>query len=374
MERLRMTFVASTLRMGGAERGTYEVVRRLHLDGADVDAVCLREAGVVGEMLASSGVPVVANLAPSSRDPRAFLRLRAHLMARRPHVVYFLDHTNATFWGTAAASSAGVPVRLLVMHTTGLWGGRSSLPLGVRLALRGMTRVIATANGQAAYLRELGIPMPKLVTIRNGVDIQEQVSPEDRAALRRELGLGDDHVAVGMVAMFRPEKGHEVLLDAVAALRDRHPNLRVFLVGDGPRREELVTAVDRRGLSGVVRFLGLRADAPRLVSAFDVVVLTSHPFVETLPYSLLEAIAQGVPAVATRVGSLTEIVEEGGAGLLVPPGDAEAFGRALHIVLADRRLREEMGRQGRAWVAREFSVERVVRETRELVDELLEAR
>jgi len=367
LDRLRMTFVASTLRMGGAERGTYEVIRRLHLDGADVDTVCLREPGVVGEMLITDGVPVSHGVAPRASDPRAFVRLRGHLRSRRPHAVYFLDHTNATFWGTAAAVSAGVPVKLLVMHTTGLWGGGTSLPLGVRLALPAITRVIATANGQSGYLADLGVAREKLVTVRNGVDVEVQVTDEERAGYRRELGLTDDDVAVGMIAMFRPEKGHEVLFDAVAALRARHPRLRVFLVGDGPRREELVTEVDRRELGGVVRFLGLRPDAPRLASAFDVVVLTSHPFVETLPYSLPEAIAQGVPAVATRVGSLTEIVEEGGAGLLVPPGDAEAFGKALHTVLADRTLRESMGRRGRAWVAREFSVERVVRETRELV-------
>lgn len=371
LDRLRMTFVASTLRMGGAERGTYEVIRRLHLDGADVDAVCLREPGVVGEMLLTDGVPVRHGIAPGASDPRAFMRLRAHFRARRPHAVYFLDHTNATFWGTTAAISADVPVKLLVMHTTGLWGGGTSLPVGVRLALPWITRVIATANGQASYLTDLGVPREKLVTIRNGVEVETRVDEGERIRYRDELGLAPDDVAVGMIAMFRPEKGHEVLLDAVTALRERHPRLRVFLVGDGPRREELVTEVARRELSGVVRFLGLRPDAPRLASAFDVVVLTSHPFVETLPYSLLEAIAQGVPAVATRVGSLAEIVEEGGAGLLVPPGDVEAFGKALHTVLADRTLRESMGRRGRAWVAREFSVERVVRETRDLVSTCL---
>jgi glycosyltransferase involved in cell wall biosynthesis len=170
-----------------------------------------------------------------------------------------------------------------------------------------------------------------------------------------------------MIAMFRPEKSHEVLFEAVRRLLPRFPGLRVFLVGDGPRREELVTMVDRLGLGGTVRFLGLRPDAPRLSAAFDVVVLTSAPFVETLPFSLLEAMAQGVPAVATRVGSLSEIVDDGDAGFLVPAGDATAFADALGRILEDAPLRARLGAQGREWIRREFSVERVVDETRRLI-------
>jgi len=282
-------------------------------------------------------------------------------------VLYLLDHTNAIVTGVLAARLAGVPVRTLVMHTTGHWGGASSLPLPVRAVMGGLTHVIATATGQSRYLAELGVPDDRLVTIRNGVETMERVSASERAALRRELGLGADDLAVGMIAMFRPEKAHEILFEAVSRLVDRHPGLRVYLVGDGPRREELVTHVARLGLSEVVRFLGLRKDAPRLSAAFDVVVLTSAPFVETLPFALLEAIAQGVPAVATRVGSLPEIVDDGGAGLLVPPGDVGAFTDALDQVLTNPELRQRLGAQGQEWICREFSVERVVTETRSLL-------
>jgi len=356
--------------MGGAERGTYEVARRLAEEGWRVEAVCLRDAGVVGEMLDRAGVRVTDRVSPGSRDPRAFLRLLAFFRDRRPDAVYFLDHTNAVFWGAAAARFAGVRARLMVVHTTGLWGGSSSFPFGVRAALPFLSRVIATAKGQANYLREAGIPAHKLALIRNGVETSSALSPEARASIRRELGLADEDLAVGMIAMFRPEKGHEVLFTAAEKLRAHHPRMRVFLIGDGPRREELVRRANDLGLTGTVRFLGLRPDAPRLAGAFDVVVLTSHPFVETLPYSLLEAISQGVPAVATRVGSLPEIVEEGGAGILVPPADPDAFGEALDLVLSDATLRRRLGERGRAWIQQEFSVERVVRETKALVREL----
>ncbi len=353
--------------MGGAESSTFELARRLKTGGDQVDAVCLREPGVVGEMFERAGIPVASGLASRARDPRALVRLYRHFRRSGTQAVYFLDHTNAVFWGVPAAALARVPVRLMVFHTTGLWEGGTSLPAGVRAVQGGLTRAIATARGQEAYLRQLGVPGHKLVTIRNGVETGVKVSPEQRLKRRAELGLSGGDLAIGMVAMFRPEKAHEILLESVARLRDRFPRLRVFLVGDGPRREELVMAVDRMGLVGVVRFLGLRSDVPELVAAFDVVVLTSHPRVETLPFSLLEALSQGVPAVATRVGSLQEIVEEGGAGLLVPPGDPTAFSHALAEVLGDPELRSRLGTQGRDWVCREFNVDRVVTETRDLI-------
>lgn len=370
MEPLRITFVASTMRMGGAERSTFELARRLASDGDRVDLVCLREAGSVGDMFRRAGMAVTHDVSHGARNALAVPRLYRHFRKNHTDVVYFLDHTNAVFWGVCAAVLARVPVRLMVMHTTGLWGGGSSLPAGVSVAIPALTRVIATARGQEVYLKDLGVPNAKLLTIRNGVETPRPVSPAARARLREGLGLAPEDVAIGMIAMFRPEKAHEVLFQAVANLRPTHPNLKVLLIGDGPRREELVTRVGELGLTGVVRFLGLREDAPELAAAFDVVVLTSLPLVETLPFSLLEAIAQGVPAVATRVGSLSEIVEDGGAGILVPPGDADAFSGALQSVVDNPALRKAYGERGREWVAREFSVERVVRETRDLITEL----
>ena len=353
--------------MGGAERSTFELFHRMAADGADVDVVCLREKGLVGEMFARAGIPVRERLSLGRFDPTLAFRIFRHLRSRRSDVLYLLDHTNAIVASVPAARAAGIPVRAIVMHTTGHWGGGSSLPRPVKIVLGGVTHVIATASGQSRYLAGLGVPTDRLVTIRNGVDTLERVSPDERTALRAELALSPEDLAVGMIAMFRPEKAHEMLFEAVSRLRATHPNVRVFLVGDGPRREELVTAVDRLGLGGIVRFLGLRPDAPRLSAAFDVVVLTSAPFVETLPFALLEAIAQGVPAVATRVGSLPEIVDDGRAGFLVPPGDTDAFTDALNRVLEDPDLRRRLGAQGREWICREFSVERVVDETQRLL-------
>lgn len=368
---MRVTVLASTLQMGGAERSTFELFRRLAADGVDVDVVCLRERGGVGDMFDRASIPVRDRLAPARLNPLALVTLARHFRARGTDVLYMLDHTNAIVWGVLAAHLSGVSVRAVVMHTTGHWGGGSSLPVPVRGVLSGITHVIATASAQARYLLDLGVPAGRLVTIRNGVDTLERVPDVERRRMRGELGLREGDLAVGMVAMFRPEKAHEVLFASVARLRERHANLRVFLLGDGPRREELVTRVDQLDLGGVVRFLGLRPDAPRLTAAFDVVVLTSAPFVETLPFALLEAIAQGVPAVATRVGSLPEIVDDGRAGLLVPPGDTDAFTDALERVLGDPELRRRLGTQGREWICREFSVERVVEETRRLLSTAL---
>lgn len=366
-----MVFLASTLRLGGAERVTGEVSRRLAKRGFDVTWALLREPGAEGERLRAAGLNVQAGLGGARISPAGVLRLLYLLRRTRPGALYCLDHQNAAVAGAMAVDWAGVPRRFLAVHTTGLWGGRPSLPRGIRLALPRFNRVIAVAEGQARYLAEReGVPAEKIAVVRNGIDLSAYRATPERAAqgrsLRDEILAGAGGPLLGVVAALRPEKGHELLLRALAAMAPAHPGARLALIGDGPEREPLAEKARRLGVAGAVSFLGARADVALLLQALDIVVLPSHPAVETLPLSLIEAMAAGRAVVATRVGSVDELVEDGTTGLLVPPGDPEALAAAIARLAGDPSLRDAQGRRG-AERAGSFDIEATVDRTAALL-------
>ncbi len=348
---MRVVFLASTLKLGGAERITGEVSRRLAGRGVDVLWALLKEPGPEGERLRESGLHLIPDLGRLKIDPLAPFRLAKVFRTHRADALYCLDHQNAVVTGALAARQAKVPRTFVAVHTTGLWGNRPSLPAGVRRALPGFTNVIAVADLQARYLvdRE-GVPAEKIAVIRNGIDLAAFRATEERRArgaeLRAEILGGATGPLIGCVAALRPEKGHPVLFEALARLLAANPNIRLALVGDGAERGRLESLARDGKIDHAVTFLGARDDVADLHQAFDLVVLPSHPSVETLPLSLIEAMAAGRPVVATRVGSVEELVADGITGSLVAPLDVPSLAGALLRLCGDRRLRDEFGRKG----------------------------
>jgi glycosyltransferase involved in cell wall biosynthesis len=192
--------------------------------------------------------------------------------------------------------------------------------------------------------------------------------PTDRAAARAELGLAPDAPVVGTVAGFRPEKAHRDLLDAAALVRERVPEARFVLVGDGPLEDALRAQARRLGIEDTVAFAGYRPDARRLAGAFDVFTLSSLQ--EGLPIALLEAMACGVPVVATAVGGVPEAVRDGREGLLVAPGRPPALADALVTLLEDPARRAALGAAAQART-RDFDLVAAVRRMESVYAELL---
>jgi glycosyltransferase involved in cell wall biosynthesis len=233
--------------------------------------------------------------------------------------------------------------------------------------------VVAVSQTHARYLRGLpGIPAARITVIENGIDLAEwpAVNGERRQASRAALGIGADEPVVAMIAAMRPEKAHEALLEAIAILGDERLHPRVLLAGDGERREALERRAQSLGIRGKVDFLGVRRDVARLLHAADVVVLPSRAVVETLPLSLLEAMAAGVPVVASAVGSVPEIVHDRVTGLLIPPADAVALAGAIAYTLRDPHSARERCERARALVRERHAIERTAARYAALFEEL----
>lgn len=368
----RVEFLANSLVVGGAERVVERLLLHLPAHGLQTGLATLREPGPVGEALRERGVRVREELAPRRLDPLQPLAVRRHLRAVGADLVFVLDHSNALLYGRLGAALAGLP-QVMAVHRTRRADGSASLGRADRLLMPLSQRVIAVSEGHRRYLvEEEGLPPERLTVIHNGIDpdrFRPSESPAQRRAVREELGLPVEATVAAVVAALRPEKNHELLLEAAAtpSLRELH----LAFVGEGRREPALRATARERGLDERVHWLGVRDDVDRLLPALDILVLPSHPKVETFPLCVLEAMGAGLPVVATQVGSLDEMVVDGSTGRLVSPGDAEALSGALRELLGDEALRRRWGRAGRARVVERFDSETMVRRTAELLHGLL---
>jgi len=367
--------LASRLVTGGAERVALGLGSGLPSRGMRCIVVTLHEAGPVGEELAGLGVPVVSRVATSRHGPGAALGLARLMKSESADLLFCLDHHNAVFWGSIASKMAGVGARVLSVHSTGLWGRRSSFSFSDRMVLPLYDRVVALARSHADYLeREEGVPRYKIVVIHNGVDTSRFAPPasqEERARLRGGLGIPEGRFVVTIVAALRPEKNHGMLLRAAAELKGT--GCLFLVVGEGKEEGRLRDLADRLSIGDSVRFMGRRNDVPDILAASDLFVLCSHPVVETFPLSVLEAMSSGLPVVSTRVGSIEAIIEGEGQGLLIEPGDERSLVDAIRSLRGDEARRVGMGGKARRRVLDRFSLDEMVGRYASLFREILDA-
>ncbi len=209
----------------------------------------------------------------------------------------------------------------------------------------------------------------RVVVIRNGVE-SFAAPGKDPAETRKELGLDENHLVVGMVANFnRSVKGVSLFLDAVPEIVRIVPNARFLLMGRGEEEKELREKARSMGIDSYVVFAGFRQDIHRFYAIMDISALTS--FSEGLSITLLESMECGIPVVATRVGGNPEVVVDGETGYLVPPGDVPAFAERTAKLLLDGKLRGKMGEEARRRVESHFRLRDVAARYVEIYEESL---
>jgi glycosyltransferase involved in cell wall biosynthesis len=229
--------------------------------------------------------------------------------------------------------------------------------------------VVANSAAVAANAIDVhGVSPEKIRIIRNGVVVRPPVTPVERLARRRSLGIDDvDEVVIGCVANYSPVKRHDLLIEAFASLQNQGRALRLVLVGEGRLRPALENQIRELGLEGRVRLHGSELDPEPLYGAFDIVVQASSR--EGLPNALLEAGGAARAIVATAAGGSGEIVVDGRTGLLIPVEDRAALVSALHRLISDPDLRERLGNEAREHVTATFGMDRFVEEFSSLYEQ-----
>jgi glycosyltransferase involved in cell wall biosynthesis len=281
-----------------------------------------------------------------------------------------LIHVNSYVPGNYARLAAALmQVPIVIDH----WHGFSRFSRKRRLICRCLARFtdlsLAVSPGVKDYLvQEIGLAPDKIRVVANGVDIAAIDAARQRNEVRRELGLPAEVPVIGLVGRLDHwGKGHKELFAAMVRLTARYP-VQALIVGGGRREAELKQAAADLGLADAVHFLGSRRDVPDLLHAMDIFVLPSYS--EGLSLALMEAMAAGLPVVASRVGGNPELVEDGDTGLLIPPQDADALAAALERLLADPTGAKTMGEKARRRVEENYSLDRLGREINGIYEEL----
>jgi glycosyltransferase involved in cell wall biosynthesis len=363
----RILWLTKGLGRGGAERLLVSAASRLDRSSFDLEvAYVLPWKNAFVPDLERLGVPVHCLGDPRALDPRWLARLHALVRRRR----FDLVHTHMPLVAVGARTLPSRRVR--IVHTEhNIWQRyRLVTRWANRLTYSRNSAVIAVSDAVAASIgRAPFVRAPDVCVIRHGPDLPAYgVTPDSRRRARAALPIAQDALVVGAVGNFTAKKDHRTMLEATAQVAAFNPTLQLVLVGSGPLESTLRDATASLGLTDRVLFAGSRDDIEDLLPAFDVFALSSRH--EGLPIALVEAMAAGIPCVATSVGGVPELITDGNEGLLVPPGDAASFADGLRTLLGDERLRHSCGNRA-SQSARRFDIAQAVRGVEAVYREVL---
>lgn len=342
----------------GGERQVLALARGMAEYGHRTAVVC--PPGSALERRARGGVCMFGVRMRGEWDVAAAWELRRIIARFRPHVLH-LHTAHAHTLGVLAASGFINRPKVIVSRRVDFRVARNPLS---RMKYRyGIDRIIAVSEGVERVLRKDGVDAGKVTVIRSGVDLRGGIRGGSREVLFGDLGIPWGARIVGNVAALAPHKDHSCLLRAARRVVDRIPIVRFLIVGEGELERDLKRLTERLGLEKEVIFTGFREDVVDILSMLDVFVLSSH--LEGLGTSVLDAMAIGIPVVATRTGGIPEMVNDGVNGFLVPVGNPSKLADRICQVLLDDPLRERLGRNARC-TAEHFDIRETIRRTEEL--------
>jgi len=383
-DRVRLWLFVTALSVGGAERTLVDLANELDHDRYDVtvwtifdqnpladrlaDEVTLRTLGVTG-VTSDDHAFAVEGAAKPLDYAVAPLKFLSVVRRERPDILQsFLTYDNLI----ARAARLVAPDTVVITGIRLVPTGEHDLAQRLdNLTTRFADHVVSNSESGARFVRNYWVRADRVSVVHNGRDLStfERESPE---GLRDSLGIPEDAPLAGTVGRLIDRKGHDELLDAWVTVSEAHPDAHLLVVGDGPRRAHLEARAGYLGIDESVHFAGLRDDVPDLLATMDAFVFPSH--YEGLPGALLEAMAAGLPCVATPVDGNSELLEAYDSGLFFDVGDDAAMARALVLVLDNPDVASDLGESARRRAREHFDVDTMVGNFESVYERLLARR
>jgi glycosyltransferase involved in cell wall biosynthesis len=355
---LKIAFITGQLGLGGAEKQLFLLARGLLQNGGQVTVISMshREGEYWEESLKLLGIAVY-NIESNLSNIHRLMAIRKILQATGVSVVHSWSlHTN--FYAAAAGRLSGVPLRIGSERSN---HQRSRRLLGIRygLCLWGQDVLVVNTRQEGEFLRSYR-PNLRAEFVPNGIETSErEISAQEKTHLRKRLGVPNSSFIIGAVGTMVAGKGFFVLLKALEILSMREVPFTLVMIGDGPMLSELKQQSSSGLLKDKVLFTGAIPNAKDWYPAFDLLCMPSiHQ--EGMPNVIMEASAAGLPVIASHVGGVPDLVEDGITGFLVQPNQVDSLGDKLEKLLVDPDLRQRMGRSGMKKMACEFSVEAMI--------------
>jgi glycosyltransferase involved in cell wall biosynthesis len=368
-------FIVNSLETGGAERQVVTLLNGLDERRFRLHLAYLKRNEKLLPQLRRERLARVLCCDVAHRIDRGAVRRLRELIVDGGIEAIVCTNEYSTLYGQLALRGSGVGAKLVtVFHTTAPRSlkERAQMLLYRRLFNRS-DLLVYVCERQRGYWRAKGLRPAVDEVIYNGIDADyytERHSGDERFAFRRSLGFRDDDYLIGLCSVFRPEKAHGDLLEAISRLRAAGLPAKALLIGDGPERAAITDAISRLGLEGHVLITGLQDDVRPFIGACDVMTLVSHS-IESFSLAALESMSLGKPMVLSDVGGARELVAQGESGFVFAPADIEALAAHLRVLISPA-LRKQFGRAAAHRVREHFTVQAMSDRFAECIDGLLE--
>ncbi|MDD5116167.1 MAG: glycosyltransferase family 4 protein [Candidatus Omnitrophica bacterium] len=379
MPKINLLYIITKLELGGAQKQLLSLIGSLDREKYNIFLFAARDGLLVGEASSINGLvfkrsDFLERPVNPLRDALAFFEIYSFIRKNGIQAVH-THSSKAGILGRFAARAARVPV---IIHTVHGWSFHDYQPGPLRYFYILLERICALFTSRiitvSFFDKKKGLKSSigkdgQYVIIKYGIDAERFRLSQGRKEARAALRIGDNELAIGMIACFKPQKSPADFIKIADGIRKRIPDTKFIMVGDGVLRKRLSALIKKLGLNDRFILTGWRQDIPLILSALDIFVLTSSW--EGLPITVLEAMAAGVPVVATDTGGVREAIESGKTGYLAKAGDRQSLQNRIEELLMDRRKRSEFIRLSSERInSGSFSLEKMCRETEKLYSDL----
>ena len=365
MGRTKILFVIPTLDLSGSEKQMTLIAANLPKDRFDISVCALTRGGPYCHLLRQAGVEVNVIGKRAKWDPFAFWRLLQLIKKKQPTIVHtWLFAGNC--YGRLAAKLAKVPHIIGSERCVDKWKHEYQFALDRRFA-KWSDVVVTNSDAVRNFYENAGIESAKLRVIPNAF-VEAEPPAKNKIEKLQELGIQDDKPVIASIGRLWPQKRIKDIIWATDILRMNGCELRLLIVGDGPRRGALERFSNNLELNGIVHFLGQRSDVRELLEVIDLLVVASE--FEGMPNAALEAMAAGKPVVATRIEGMDEVVVDGVTGILVAPQQPFELAKGIRNLLGDPEKCERLGQAGRKRVSEQFTLDRMIDAYQNLYNEI----
>ncbi|MDD5680060.1 MAG: glycosyltransferase [Candidatus Omnitrophica bacterium] len=364
---VNVLYVILNLGQGGAERVVIDLAKGLDRSRFKPMVCCLYDKGPFAGELEEAGINVMALNKKHRIEPSIIKRI-AEIVKKNNIDVVHTHLWGPNFWGRIAAKKAGVKVIIATEHNEDVWKGKLYFFFDKWLAGWTDRIIVVSKNVKSFYVNRVGLDPAKIKVIYNGINVDKKNSSHSSILqLKKEFGINEGEDVLAVVGRLVPQKGHRYFLLALKELI-RERKVKGLIVGAGYLEGELKSLSRSLGLENRVLFTGLRTDVQGILGIVNALIVPSLR--EGLPIVALEAMAAGVPVVASEVGGLPEMITHEETGILVEPKNYPALKEAISKLLADGSLSSYIKENAKRKVYNEFSIDNAVTETQALYEKL----